>query len=125
MEGRDNHAIAGLSMGGRTSLYCGFYMLDYFSYIGAFEPAPGVLPYSDEEGLFTEDTFKIQEEYQDTTLIMIQQGNSDKVVYDNPTKYHNTLDKNGVPHMFNKVPYGHDWNAWKEGLYNFARRVFQ
>ena len=36
MEGRDNHAIAGLSMGGRTSLYCGFYMLDYFSYIGAF-----------------------------------------------------------------------------------------
>ena len=125
MEGRDNHAIAGLSMGGRTSLYCGFYMLDYFSYIGAFEPAPGVLPYSDEEGLFTEDTFKIPEEYQDTTLIMIQQGNSDKVVYDNPTKYHNTLDKNGVPHMFNKVPYGHDWNAWKEGLYNFARRVFQ
>lgn len=125
MEGRDNHAIAGLSMGGRTSLYCGFYMLDYFSYIGAFEPAPGILPYSDEDGLFTEDTFKIPEEYQDTTLIMIQQGDADKVVYDNPTKYHNALEKNGVRHMFNNVPYGHDWDAWREGLYNFARRVFQ
>ena len=125
MEGRDNHAIAGLSMGGRTSLYCGFYMLDYFSYIGAFEPAPGVLPYSAEEGLFTEDTFKIPEEYQDTTLIMIQQGDNDTVVSDNPTKYHKALEKNGVRHMFNNVPYGHDWKAWREGLYNFARRVFQ
>lgn len=125
MEGRDNHAIAGLSMGGRTSLYCGFYMLDYFSYIGAFEPAPGILPYSAEDGLFTEDTFKIPEEYQDTTLIMIQQGDNDNVVSDNPTKYHKALEKNGVRHMFNNVPYGHDWNAWREGLYNFARRVFQ
>lgn len=125
MEGRDNHAIAGLSMGGRTSLYCGFYMLDYFSYIGAFEPAPGILPYSAEEGLFTEDTFKIPKEYQDTTLIMIQQGDNDNVVSDNPTKYHKALEKNGVRHMFNNVPYGHDWNAWREGLYNFARRVFQ
>ena len=125
MEGRDNHAIAGLSMGGRTSLYCGFYMLDYFSYIGAFEPAPGILPYNAEDGLFTEDTFKIPEEYQDTTLIMIQQGDNDNVVSDNPTKYHKVLEKNGVRHMFNNVPYGHDWNAWREGLYNFARRVFQ
>lgn len=125
MEGRDNHAIAGLSMGGRTSLYCGFYMLDYFSYIGAFEPAPGILPYNAEDGLFTEDTFKIPKEYQDTTLIMIQQGDNDNVVSDNPTKYHKALEKNGVRHMFNNVPYGHDWNAWREGLYNFARRVFQ
>ncbi len=124
-EGRDNHAIAGLSMGGRTGLYCGFNMLDYFSYIGAFEPAPGVLPYSAEDGLFTEETFKIPEEYQETTLIMIQQGDADNVVYDNPTKYHQVLEKNGVRHMFNTVPYGHDWNAWKEGLYNFARRIFQ
>ena len=125
MEGRDNHAIAGLSMGGRTSLYCGFYMLDYFSYIGAFEPAPGVLPYSAEDGLFTKDTFTIPEEYQETTLIMIQQGENDTVVSNNPTQYHNALVDNGVRHMFNVVPYGHDWNAWREGLYNFARRVFQ
>lgn len=125
MEGRDNHAIAGLSMGGRTSLYCGFYMLDYFSYIGAFEPATGVLPDSVEDGLFTEETFTIPKEYRDTTLIMIQQGKYDKVVYNNPTLYHEALEKNEVRHMFNTVPYGHDWSAWKEGLYNFARRAFQ
>ena len=56
---------------------------------------------------------------------MIQQGDNDNVVSDNPTKYHKALEKNGVRHMFNNVPYGHDWNAWREGLYNFARRVFQ
>ncbi len=125
MEGRDNHAIAGLSMGGRTSLYCGFNMLDYFSYIGAFEPAPGVLGSPEDGGLFTRENFKIPEEYQDTTLIMIQQGEKDNVVSDNPTQYHEALEENGVPHMFNIVPYGHDWTAWREGLYNFARRVFQ
>lgn len=125
MEGRDNHAIAGLSMGGRTSLYCGFNMLDYFSYIGAFEPAPGVLGDPEDGGLFAREDFKIPEEYQSTTLIMIQQGANDDVVSDNPTQYHEALEENGVPHMFNIVPYGHDWSAWKEGLYNFARRVFQ
>ena len=56
---------------------------------------------------------------------MIQQGDNDNTVSDNPTKYHKVLEKNGVGHLFNNVPYGHDWNAWREGLYNFARRVFQ
>ena len=125
MEGRDNHAIGGLSMGGRNTLYCGFNMLDYFSYIGAFEPAPGVLPYNAEKGLFTEESFTIPNEYQQNTLIMIQQGEFDNVVNDYPTIYHNALVKNNVPHMFNVVSYGHDWKAWREGLYNFARRIFQ
>ena len=125
MEGRDNHAIAGLSMGGRNTLYCGFNMLDYFSYIGAFEPAPGVLPYNAEDGLFTEESFTIPNEYQQNTLIMIQQGEFDNVVNDYPTIYHNALVKNNVRHMFNIVSYGHDWKAWREGLYNFARRIFQ
>lgn len=125
MEGRDNHAIAGLSMGGRNTLYCGFNMLDYFSYIGAFEPAPGVLPYNAEDGLFTEESFTIPNEYQQNTLIMIQQGEFDNVVNDYPTIYHNALVKNNVRHMFNVVSYGHDWKAWREGLYNFARRIFQ
>lgn len=125
MEGRDNHAIGGLSMGGRNTLYCGFNMLDYFSYIGAFEPAPGVLPYNAEDGLFTEESFTIPNEYQQNTLIMIQQGEFDNVVNDYPTIYHNALLKNNVRHMFNVVSYGHDWKAWREGLYNFARRIFQ
>ncbi len=125
MEGRDNHAIGGLSMGGRNTLYCGFNMLDYFSYIGAFEPAPGVLPYNAEDGLFTEESFTIPNEYQQNTLIMIQQGEFDNVVNDYPTIYHNALVKNNVRHMFNVVSYGHDWKAWREGLYNFARRIFQ
>ncbi len=123
--GRDNHAIAGLSMGGRNSLYVGINMLYYFGYIGAFEPAPGVLPYSAEDGLFTKESFTIPEEYRTKTLLMIQQGDADKVVYDNPTQYHNALVENGVDHIFYNVPYAHDWKAWKDGLYNFTRRIFQ
>ena len=52
--GRENTAIAGLSMGGRESLYIGTKLTNQFAYIGAFCPAVGVLKsedYTTEEGL--------------------------------------------------------------------------
>ncbi len=126
-EGRANTAIAGLSMGGRESLYIGLTIPDTFGYIGAFEPAPGVLPYNHDEddGLFTEDTFKLPDGYNDRTYIMICKGENDNTVGENPLNYHNTLTKNGTPHDYYEIPnVGHDHSAWKNGLYNFVRRIF-
>lgn len=123
-EGRANTAIAGLSMGGRESIYIGLTMPDTFGYIGAFEPAVGVLPYDREDGLFTEDTLKLPEEYNDRTYILICKGTKDTTVGDAPLNYHNALTKNGTPHAYYTVDFGHEPNAWKDGLYNFARRIF-
>lgn len=125
-EGRANTAIAGLSMGGRESLYIGLTMPDTFGYIGAFEPAVGVLPYNHEgdDGLFTEDTLKLPDEYNDRTYILICKGTKDTTVGDAPLNYHNALTKNGTPHAYYNVDFGHDHSAWKNGLYNFARRIF-
>ena len=66
-----NTAVWGFSMGGREALNAGFKHPDKFGYIGAFCPAPGVLPYSAEKGIFTEDTFTLPDAYKENTLVMI------------------------------------------------------
>lgn len=127
-EGRDKTAIAGLSMGGRTSLYIGFKMPETFGYVGAFTPAFGLLEYTNfgvtEEGLFTEDTFKLPEAYNGNTLVMISAGLSDTIVRDEPKRYHLALEKNGVKHYYYELAGGHDFTVWKDGLYNFAKELF-
>ncbi len=121
--GRENTAIAGLSMGGREALYIGLSMPDAFGYIGAFCPAPGVLPYEVEAGLFTAEEFKLPEDYE--SLILINTGLSDGTVGAWPSTYANTLTQNGVENIYYETAGGHDFTVWKHGLYNFAKRIFQ
>lgn len=123
--GRKNRAVAGLSMGGRSALHVGINLIDKFSYIGAFTPAIGILPYQIEEGLFTEETLTIPDKYKGNTLIMIVKGDNDGVVGSCPEEYSNTLTKNGVPHIYYVTRGGHDFDVWKNSLYNFSRRIFQ
>ncbi|MCD8262432.1 MAG: hypothetical protein LUD15_13940 [Bacteroides sp.] len=80
LPGRDNRAVAGLSMGGRSALHVGINLIDKFAWIGVLTPAVGLLPYSTEEGLFTTETFTLPDKYKENTLIMIQKGSRDGVV---------------------------------------------
>ncbi|MBQ8201585.1 MAG: esterase family protein [Clostridia bacterium] len=121
-EGRENTAIAGLSMGGREALYIGLTMPDTFGYVGAFCPAPGVLPYHVEKGLFQEDEFKAAQGYE--TFILINAGSHDGVVGSWPQTYSETLTANGTEHIFYVAEGGHDFTVWKHGLYNFVKRIF-
>lgn len=121
--GRENTAIAGLSMGGREALYIGLTMPEAFGYVGAFCPAPGVLPYNVEAGLFPTDEFKLAEGFQ--SLILINAGRTDGVVGAWPSTYSNTLKANGTEHIFYVTEGGHDFSVWAHGLYNFAARIFR
>lgn len=125
LKGRENRAVAGLSMGGRAALQIGFEMIDDFAYIGAFTPAVGVLPYDIEEGLFSTKEFTLSEKYKLSTLVMIVKGNHDDVVKEWPKTYSNTLNNNGIKHIYYITKGGHDFDVWKNGLYNFSRRIFQ
>ena len=121
--GRENTAVAGLSMGGREALYIGLTMPETFGYVGAFCPAPGVLPYNMEKGLFTTDAFKLAESFE--SLILINAGKTDGVVGEWPAAYAATLEKNGTERIFYVTEGGHDFTVWKHGLYNFAKRIFK
>lgn len=122
-QGPENTAIAGLSMGGRESLYIGLSMPETFGYIGAFTPAPGVLPYNVEKGMFTPDTLKAADGY--TPFILINAGHSDGVVGSWPETYSNTLTANGTENIFYVTEGGHDFTVWRHGLYNFVKRIFK
>lgn len=122
--GRENTAVCGLSMGGRESLNIGLKMADKIGFIGAFEPAIGVLPYEREDGLFTTETMTLPDAYKNNTFLMIVKGQSDGTVGEWPLTYHNTLEKNGVPHLYYDMPGGHDFSVWNNGFYNFAKRIF-
>lgn len=127
--GRDNTAVAGLSMGGRVSLNIGFSLPDQVGYIGAFSPAYGIFPYTNngltEEGLFTEDTFTLPEPYKNSTFVLINTGNQDNMVSGEPARYHEALEKNGVHHTYYTIDGSHDWPVWRNGFYNFARYLFK
>lgn len=122
-QGPENTAIAGLSMGGRESLYIGLSMPETFGYIGAFTPAPGVLPYNVEPGMFTPETLKAADGY--APFILINAGDFDGVVGNWPETYSNTLTGNGTENIFYVTEGGHDFTVWRHGLYNFAKRIFQ
>lgn len=121
-EGRENTAIAGLSMGGRVALHLGITMPETFGYVGAFCPAPGVVGENAGDALIAKADFKGNEEY--PQLILINTGLTDKTVGDFPEIYYNTLTENGTEAMFYKCIGGHDFFVWKNGLYNFAKRIF-
>ena len=127
-EGRENTAIAGFSMGGRESLNIGLNMPETFGYIAAFSPGYGVFAYEAngvaEKGLFTEETFRLPDEYKNNTLLMLNNGKSEGGENALGGTYHKVLTKNGIPHMFYVTDGGHEMKVWKHGLYNFATRIF-
>ena len=115
--GRENTAISGFSMGGRESLYIGMKCADQFGFVGSVCTAPGVTD------LVPEAEFGFSPMPQ---LLMISAAVNDGVVGTNPEYYHNLYTRNGVPHLWNQLPYGgHDASSVTPHLYNFMRCIFQ
>ncbi len=115
--GRENTAISGFSMGGRESLYIGMKCADKFGFVGSVCTAPGVTD------LVPAAEFGFSPMPQ---LLMISAAVNDGVVGSNPEYYHNLYTENGVPHLWNQLPYGgHDASSVTPHLYNFMRCIFQ
>ena len=124
---RSGRAIAGLSMGGREALYIGFSMPEVFGYIGAFSPAPGLIPFPSLRypGQLFADQVVLPDAYREHTSMLICSGNQDNVVGNVPYEYHQVLERNKVRHTYYTVDGGHDFSVWKNGLYNFAKSIFR
>lgn len=128
LEGRDNTAITGFSMGGREALACAFYRPDLFKFAGAICPAPGLTPGRDvnlaHKGQFQESELKFDSVKPD--LIMLCGGDCDSVVGTFPLSYHQIMEKNGTDHIWWLVPGSdHGDPAISSGIYNLALRLFK
>lgn len=116
--GREHRAIAGLSMGGGQSLNFGLGNLDVFTWIGAFSSAPNTK--EPEELLSTPE--KANEQLK---LLWLSCGDQDGLIrISNLT--HEYLQANNVQHYYYIAPGGkHDFEVWKNSLYNFVQLLFR
>lgn len=125
---RENTAIAGLSLGGRESIYIGRTMYEEFAYIGSFSPGPGVVAYKmgdlQEEGLFEPEELAFPEGYE-PKVFMLTEGSVDSIVGNVPHIYHDLLTEAGVEHIYYTIEGGHDYNVWKRSLYGFIVEIFK
>jgi enterochelin esterase-like enzyme len=114
---RENRAIAGLSMGGGQTFNFGFSHIDKFAYIGPFSAAPN----TKQPAQNIKDVAALKK---DVKLIFIACGTADGLL-SNSKMYHDFLDQNSVPHMYQlEQNGGHDRTVWNRSLYNYAQRLF-
>jgi len=120
---RSKQALAGLSMGGRESLFIGSQLPDDFCAIGAFSPAPGLLAMNADfyhPGQLTDAELCF---HSDTRLYVCNGDN--EPMFDEVTKrYVDTIITNGNSLTYEVTAGGHDFQTWNYGLYRFLDGLF-
>lgn len=119
-EGRDNWAIAGLSMGGGQSLQIGFRNLDRFSAIGAFSAA---VPQEFEER-FADLLAKPEETNKKLKLLWIACGENDFIL-ERSERLQQLLREHGIEHKYRKTEGAHTWTVWRKHVADFAQLLFR
>jgi enterochelin esterase family protein len=151
-KGREQRAIAGLSMGGAESLYVGLDHLDKFAWIGAFSSAPmlwpgvstvaaptGAAPAAPPSGRgrggapSALDPATIAKAFPNLDakansqirMLWIVCGTSDGLIGVN-RQFKDWLKSKGVQFTEQEVPdMGHVWPLWRQNLTDMAPRLFQ
>lgn len=115
--GRENQALAGLSMGGGQSLNFGLGNLDTFAWVGGFSSAPNT---KSPEQLVPDPN----EARQKLKLLWISCGDKDGLISIGQG-LHRYLKENNVPHIWHVDSGAHDFSVWKNDLYLFSQRIFR
>ncbi|MEJ4087699.1 glycosyl hydrolase [Galbibacter orientalis] len=119
-----DRAIAGLSMGGGQAFVIGLRNPEKFSYIGEF--SAGLLSDSNIalEDYIPNFTSKSELFNKELNLLWLSCGSKDprfqghKSLIEKLNDYH-------ITNKFYSLPYGHEWQFWREQLKDFAQNIFQ
>ncbi len=115
-KGRENRALAGLSMGGGQALNFGLGHIDTFAWVGGFSSAPNTrVP----EKLLTNP-----QEAKKLKLLWLSCGDQDNLMGISQ-RTHAYLKSNNVAHVWHVGPGKHDFKVWKDDLHHFAQRLFR
>lgn len=125
-EGRWNRALTGFSMGGRESLFIGFKHPELFGYLGAVDPAPGILPIPESPahpGQMSREEMKFGEFV--PKVVFVGAAAPAPADGDSPANYNAVMTKNGVEHIWQSMAgLRHCEEIVKPHLYNFFRMIF-
>ena len=120
---RDDHAVAGLSMGGAESLRVGLNHIDDFAYVGGFSSAP--LGEGGFESTFPGITAQSASAINARLRVLwIACGTEDGLIGANQKLVAWLKDK-GLQPTFIQTPGMHVWMLWRENLTSFAPLLFQ
>lgn len=122
LQDKNNTAIAGYSMGGREAILTAFKYQDKFGYIGAFSSAPfGKNVITSVPNV---PDFKIDENSTGFKKILLCVGGLDTIAGVTRALDEKLTNAN-ITHLCYSVPFGnHLPPVWRNGLYNFAKRIF-
>ena len=123
--GRDNRAMAGLSMGGMQTFTTGLQNLDKFAYFGGFSGNCGSFggaafdPKTTCGGAFA-DTAKFNSKVK---LLFLSTGS---VEGPRVKQFSDALTQAGIHNVYFESPgTAHEWLSWRRALYDFAPRLFR
>ena len=124
MPGRENRAVAGLSMGGGQAFTIGLKHLETFAWVGQFS-----------SGLVSDNQFDLARHVpgflEDTAganrklrLLFLSCGEEDPRM---PGQLNlvDLLKERGVKHVWYSSPGAHEWKVWRHSLAEFLSRAFR
>ena len=114
---REDHAIAGLSMGGLESLTIGLAHTDQFAWIGAFSSAVQHLDFDRQIGHLNPKTANLR-------LLWVACGTEDGLITPNRSLV-TWLKASDMPVTPIETPGLHTWLVWRDNLSHFAPLLFQ
>jgi len=124
LPGRENRAMAGLSMGGFQTFLTTLANLDKFAYIGGFSGSTGAFggpfdPKTSNNGVFADaDAFNKK-----VKVLFLGIGS---VEGPNTKNFSEALTKAGIHNVYFESPgTAHEWLTWRRCLNDFAPRLFQ
>ena len=118
--GRQNRALAGLSMGGGQALRIGLGHLDLFSSVASFS---GAIP-QDFETRFAELLAKPDATNAKLKTLWIGCGEQDSL-FNRSKNLSELLTKNQVKHVFRATPGVHNYTIWRKYLSEYAPLLFR
>lgn len=121
IDSRESRGLAGLSMGAGQAQRIGFNNLDVFATIGAFS---GGMRTFDIDNTYS-GVFKNSKLFNDKVkLYWIGCGNLD-TAFENLKKFHNSLTDHGINHIWHEMDGSHEWQVWRNHIYEFAQKIFK
>ena len=119
--GRENRALAGLSMGGGQTFNIGFEHLDLFSALGVFSSAPGP-DFAAKFKVVLDDA-----KGTNSKLNVFWYANGDKdPVFTRAKETSDLLNRHQIRHTFRVIENGlHTWPVWRRCLGEFVQLLFQ
>jgi enterochelin esterase-like enzyme len=120
---REDHAIAGLSMGGAETLLVGLNHTADFAYIGAF--SSGGLGQGNYDPSFPGITAQSAAEINASLRLLWVACGSEDGLFPANQKFIAWLKEKGLQPTAIQTPGMHAWMVWRDNLTNFAPLLFQ